>query len=163
MIAVVLALVSTALAGKWDDKNADVVAVRTIPVPAEAVYAVLSDPTKLMALYPSDCAVWKVPLTGDVPGAKGIVTYKAAGMRRKLDVVWKTATPSQRIELDHLGPKGFVTRFELAPADGGTTVTMTNYISIPAFIAGYYYKKVQPAWQGCHARELEALETIAKG
>lgn len=163
MTALALALVASALAGKWDDKVADVVATRTIPVAAEAVYAVLSDPGKLMALYPSDCAVWKVPLAGDVPGAKGIVTYQAAGMRRKLDVVWKTATPGKRVELDHIGPKGFVTRFELVPVDGGTAVTMTNYLSIPAFVAGYYYKKVQPAWAGCHARELETLETMAKG
>lgn len=155
---------SAALAGKYDGVDANVVATRTLPntTPA-AVYAALSTPAALMALYPTDCAVWGIPLAGDVPGAAGIVSYHAAGMHRKLHVTWKTADADKpRVELDHAGNKGFVTRFDLAAADTATTVTMTNFLNAPPSpFKGYYFTRVKPAWDGCHARVLEALEKTA--
>lgn len=151
--------VSAALAGKWDDKDADVVATTALARPAEAVHAVLSDPTKLMALYPSACATWKTPIAGAVPGATGVVTYRAAGMRRKLNVVVKEVSPSH-IDLEHTGPKGFTTRFALDPSETGTAVTMTNYLTVPPMVAGYYFKRVQPAWVACHEQVLANLNTV---
>lgn len=154
---------AAALAGPYDGVEADVVASRTIPASPDTVFAALSDPAKLMALYPSDCATWKVPLAGAVPGATGIVTYHAAGMHRKLDVVWLTADAGKRVELDHIGGKGFVTRFSLAAEGEGTKVTLTNYLNAPPSpFTGYYFRKVKPAWDGCHQRTLEALEAIAR-
>lgn len=156
-------LIGAALAGKWDGQDADVVATRTLPVSAEAAFAVVSDPAKLMALFPADCAVWKVPLTGEVPDATGIVTYKAALMVRKLDVMVKQADPAARLVLDHAGPKGFSTVFTFAPEGGGTLVTLkTPLLAPPKPLVGYYFKQVKPDWEGCHARTLEALEAAAK-
>lgn len=157
--------VAAALAGKYDGVDANVVATRTLPNTTPAVvYVALSTPAALMALYPEDCATWGVPLTGAVPGATGLVTYHAAGMHRKLDATWKTADADRpRVELDHLGNKGFVTRFDLVADGANTTVTLTNYLNAPPSpFKGYYFKRVKPAWDGCHARVLEALEKVAK-
>jgi hypothetical protein len=158
--------IAAALAGKWDDVDANVVASRTLPnVAPQAAYDAVAAPGALQALYPADCAVWTIPIGWEVPGQQGLVTYHAAGMHRKLDVLWKTADRGKpRIELDHLGNRGFVTRFDFVAADANTTVTLTNYLNAPPKpFRGYYFSRVKPAWEGCHARVLEAVEkAVAK-
>jgi uncharacterized protein YndB with AHSA1/START domain len=159
---VALVVMGVALAGsRWEGKPSDIVAERTIAASPAAVYAAL-DPSKLQALFPEDCAHWTGPFAGSGLGASTEVTYIAAGMHRRLQSTVKTLTPGALVELDHPGNKGFVTRFHLEPAGEVTKVTMTTYLAPPpGMIAGYFYNKVQPAWQGCHARTLEALEKAA--
>lgn len=152
-------LVGVAFAGKYADREADIVAERVVQATPEAVYAELTDLTQLQALFPPTCADWGGPFTGDGVGAKAIVTYKAGGMMRRLDAVVSKAEPSRLLDLDHPGGKGFVTRFELTPSGEGTRVKLTTFLNPPpSFVRAQYYNKVLPAWQGCHERTLSALD-----
>ena len=65
------------------------------------------------------------------------------------------------VELDHQGPKGFVTRFKLSPQGDGTGVEMTTYINQPPWpFRGVYFKKILPAWQQCHADTIKTLDAL---
>lgn len=158
-------LVSAAFAGKWDGKVADIVATRTIAAPVGSVYEQMNTPAEWMALFPNDCADFGTPFDGDGVGAKTVVTYTAAGMHRRLDAIWKTASVNRLVDVEHPGPKGFITRIDVVGEGTTTNVTMTTYLNAPPkLIRGYFYTKVQPAWVGCHERTLGNLDkAVVKG
>jgi hypothetical protein len=149
-----------AFAGKWDGRNADIVAERTILAEPEAVFAKVAEPNAVQTLFPADCADWSGPFDKNEVGGKTIVTYTAGAMMRRLDITLKRAESPRVVDYDHAGNKGFVTRFQLAPVEGGTKVTLTTFLNPPPkLVQGYFYKKVQPAWQGCHERTLANLDS----
>jgi hypothetical protein len=155
-----LAFVATpAAAGKWAGKNADVVAVRVLPVEAPVLYQRLLDLETFRAMLPADCAGdWELGEPRSGVGAQGSVRYDIEGMHRHLDFVLNKAEAPRQVDLDHLGRRGFVTRMLLRPVDTGTELELHTYLSPPSWpFTAYFYKKVQPAWLDCYERALQNL------
>ncbi len=88
------------------------------------------------------------------------VTYRVMSFRRRLQARVVERDPQHVIELDHAGPKGFVTRVLLEPEPGGSTaVTLITYLNPPGWpFRSYYFDTVKPAWEACYEQALDALE-----
>jgi carbon monoxide dehydrogenase subunit G len=146
--------------------NADVTVSRRLAVPPERVMEHLSQPSKFAFTAPDDCLRGVQPI-GEVvqgPGALFEVVVLIEGWRRKLRAR-VTVADVRRVEWDHEGNRGFITRFGLAPADGGgTDVTVTTYIEAPPRpFQRYYFRRVQPAWRECYVRFLDRVGTAEAG
>ena len=150
---------SAAAAGKWAGKNADVVAVRVLPVETPVLYERLLDLDTFRAMLPADCAAdWELGEPRKGVGANGSVRYDIEGMHRRLDFVLNKAEAPQRIDIDHLGNRGFVTRMALRPVESGTEVELHTYLEPPRWpFTAYFFNKVQPAWVDCYERALQNL------
>jgi hypothetical protein len=157
-----LLLLPVALAGKWDGAPSDVQADRVIPAAREAVFSHLLDLGHLRALFPEDCVgLWEPGERTFGEGANAIVRYDIAAMHRKLPMTLVRASAPTTIDFDHLGNRGFVTRWSLEEADGGTKVTLLTPINAPPWpFAGYYHSVVRPEWTACYARTLENLAGV---
>jgi hypothetical protein len=155
----ILAAPSLAAAGQWAGKNADVVAVRVLPVETPVLYERLLDLETFRAMLPADCATdWELGQPTKGVGAHGSVRYDIEGMHRHLDFVLNKAEAPRQIDLDHAGNKGFVTRLSFRPVETGTELEMHTYLNAPRWpFTAYFYKKVQPAWVGCYERALQNL------
>ena len=128
----------------------------------EVVTEYLADLARVASLFPDTCATrwtFDAPRDGEVVG--GQVVYRAGWMRRKLNVTYGEHMPGSHIDLDHLGDKGFVTRFRVEAVDeGGSHVTMTTFLSPPRWpLVKLYGQQVQPIWRDCHRRTLATLAT----
>ena len=160
LLLLLLSLVANpAVAGQWAGKNADVVAVRVLPVSTPVLYERLLDLETFRAMLPADCATdWELGEPAKGVGATGSVRYDIEGMHRHLDFVLNKAEAPRQIDLDHLGNKGFVTRLSLRPVDTGTELEIHTYLEAPRWpFTAYFYKKVQPAWLDCYERALQNL------
>ena len=155
-------LVVPAMAGKWDDRSADVVATREIAAPGEAVTATVSDLRRYAELFPADCATeWELQERTAGVGARARVRYTIGSMRRRLVMVISKDEPGL-LELDHEGNKGFFTQIRAVPSAGGSAVAWSTFLEPPPWpFRGVFYKEVQPAWVDCHARALQALAHAA--
>ena len=156
--------VAVAFGGTWDGKSGDVVAQRDIAVAPEILFPLTADLAVFQLIFPADCATdWILGATSSGSGARATVRYDIAGVRRKLSAVITVATASRLVDIDHEGKKGFITRFELVPnVAGGTHVTMSTFLNPPPKpFQGIYFKKVQPAWNICQVKALDALAAKA--
>lgn len=156
MVTVLLVLLGVAAADVGDVRASAEVALS-----GEAITSALSDFSRWEALFPSDC-VAKVavgePSAGE--GARARLTYTPGPMRRRLTAVVKVVEPGRRVDVDHDGNKGFVTRFMIGDSEGETRqVTAQTYINPPPWpLRAMYYNKVVPAWEACYRAALERLE-----
>ncbi|MCI4011632.1 ATPase [Brevibacterium sp. ZH18] len=110
---------------------------RTIPAPASAIFAVLSDPTRHRETEPTDwvrSAIDEAPITaaGQIFGMN--MHFEAAGGDYQMFNTVSTFEPVHAIAWDPgqadedgtVTPGGWRWRYDLAEADGGsTTVTLT--------------------------------------
>jgi len=152
-------LAAVAIAGgKWDGRDSNIVARTTVQAPPDAIYAILEDVHALEQLYPHHCASNFDYGTRKAPEADLRVTYHLGLMDRRLDARWSRREPNRLVEIDHLGNKGFITRWTLTEADGGTLVEVTTFINPPPWpVKRYYYTRVRPVWTQCYLDALEAL------
>jgi uncharacterized protein YndB with AHSA1/START domain len=155
-----LAAIGLAMAGKWDGVDTDIRQERVIAATPEQVFGYLLDLKHLQAIFPLDCVGhWEIGERSFGEGANAIVRYDMAMMHRTLPMTLVRATAPTYIDFDHVGPKGFITRWSLAEAEGGTKVTVLTPLSAPPPpFTGYYFNTVKPEWEGCYARALENLE-----
>ena len=150
-----------ALAGAWDGQSADVVAKRTIAASPEAIHAALDDWNDWRAILPADCAEdWNIVSAGPGVGSQAEAFY-AFGPRRgtKYGAI-KADEPGRVLEIEQLGKRGWFTQVTYAAAGSDRTeVTLTTPLGHPKWpFAGVFFRKIKPAWEGCYARALEALE-----
>lgn len=156
-----LLLTGLAFAGKWDEAIADVQATAVIPAAPETVFGFLLDLANLQRIFPADCiGDWEPGERTFGEGASTWVRYDMAAMHRRLPMTLTVADAPRRVDFDHLGSRGFITRWTLEPADGGSRVTVLTPLNPPPRpFRGYYFKKVKPEWEGCYQRALAALGT----
>lgn len=136
----------------------DIVVERTIVAPPELLFDRLHDPRSAAGLAPSTCMrKWRFdPSVGADDSFR--VVYLMELFRRKLDVRVKAAQRPERFEWDHLGNKGFVTRFTFDAVDEGTRVTLHTYLAEPPRpFRKYYLNTVKPRWERCYEGFLEAV------
>ncbi len=158
--------VGVALAGKWDGKASDVVVTREIAAAPEAVFPIVQDLAALRELYPESCAdEWVLGAKTAGVDARATIRYDFSAVRRRLPAVVRVADGPRVVDIEHEGKRGFTTRFALAPsAAGGTTVTMTSFLTPPPKpFQGTYFKKVQPAWTACQVQVLDGLAAKVGG
>lgn len=157
-----LLLLPIALAGKWDGAPTDIQADRVVPAPREQIFSHLLDLAHLRALFPADCVgLWEPGERTFGEGATAIVRYDIAAMHRKLPMTLIRADAPRSIDFDHLGPRGFLTRWSLEEVDGGTKVSLLTPINAPPWpFSGYYHRVIRPEWTECYARTLQNLEGV---
>ena len=145
--------------------SADIHASRAIPALPEQVFDILGQTDRLQGLFPSDCARWNEKFDRSTVGGNAGVVYRAAGMRRRLEAIIDRVDPPSKLDLKHAGSKGFITRFDVAlEAPGLTRVTLTTYLNPPPKpFQKYFFRRVKPAWEGCHERTLASLEAAVQG
>lgn len=154
-----LLLTRLALASEWDERVADVTATAQIPALPEVVFNHLLDLEHLRAILPTDCVGrWEPGERTFGEGASAIVRYDMALMYRKLAMTLTKADAPRTIEFDHLGNRGFVTRWTITQVENGSEVTVLTPLNPPPKpFRKYYYTKVQPEWTECYRRTLENL------
>lgn len=154
-----LTLLSLAHAGKWTDAVADIQAETVVSAAPEQVFSYLLDLGHLRTIFPTDCVGKLEPgerTYGE--GASAIIRYDMGAMHRRLAMTLIRADAPRTIDYDHLGPKGFVTRWSLAAVDTGTKVTLLTPLNAPPDpFRDYYFNVVRPEWQDCYARTLTNL------
>jgi len=153
-----------AWAGRWDGVDANVVSKTTLTAAPAAVYAQIDDWNGLRANLDTGCVNdWVVGDRADGIGAEARMTYHNAMMHRRITARIAKLVPNRYVDLEHVGNKGFVTRFELKESGAGTEVTMTTYTNAPPWpLKGYYFKRVKPAWTTCQERMLANLANSTK-
>lgn len=157
-----LLLLPAALAGKWDGAPTDIQAERVVASAPEQVFSHLLDLEHLRALFPTDCVgLWEPGERTFGEGANAIVRYDIAAMHRKLPMTLVRAEAPRLIDFDHLGPRGFVTRWTLEPVEDGTKVSLLTPLNAPPSIfRGYFQNVVRPEWLGCYERTLDNLAGV---
>lgn len=159
-----LFLLPMALAGKWDTAETDIRAERVIAAAPETVFSHLLELRHLRAILPVDCVgLWEPGERTFGEGANAIVRYDIAAMHRKLAMTLVRADAPRTIDFDHLGARGFITRWSLAPAaEGASTVVRieTPLNAPPAPFRGYFQNVVRPEWLRCYKRTLDNLAEV---
>lgn len=149
-------------AGKWDGHVADIRAEGLVPAPPEAVFAYALDMSHWPVLFPETC-VGRLELGERTygEGATAIVRYDMGMMHRKLPVTLTHATAPDRIDFEHVGKKGFFTRWSFVGESGGTRVTLLTPLNAPPKpLQGYYYTVVQAEWTECYETVIANLARV---
>ena len=127
----------------------------------QQVFEQLVDTKDVAALFPGHCArKWEFENTVVGKGARVRVTYRAALMRRRLTATVTRTDANTRVEWDHEGNRGFVTRWTIREGgDGGSIVELKTWIQpAPWPLRKYYFNRVQPEWQRCYSDVLQNLK-----
>jgi len=162
MLLWLAASIALAGPGKWADRNADVSATATVHAPPAVIRKVLTDPHVLEHLYPSSCATDYDYDEPKDPKATVCLIYTAGPMHRRLDAMAPEGKGPTVVQVEHLGNKGFVTRWTLTPEDDATEVQMSTYLQPPPWpFRRIFYTRVRPAWVQCHVEALQQLENLA--
>jgi hypothetical protein len=152
-------MLSLALAG---ESTSDIVVSHRFGVAPEAVFAHFLDVRNVQTAAPADCMKrWLFYGRTEGMGAQFRVVYSMEGWRRRLDVSVVEAEPVRRIDWDHHGNRGFITRFLFESAELGTTVTVRTYLADPPWpFRKYYARRVQPAWEECYRELLRNADAV---
>jgi hypothetical protein len=163
LLATSLASEPTPVARKWDDANPDIAVSALVPHTPEATFQYLLDLGHWRTIFPEDCIGRIEPgMRSFGEGASALVRYDFGMMHRKLAVTLVTASAYDRVDFDHLGSRGFVTRWRLASEAGGTRVTIETPLNPPPKpLRGYFYTVVQPEWVRCYEETLATLAKVA--
>lgn len=148
-------------ASPWVGANADVSAQRVVAAPPDALVAQVDTTQELAALFPDGCVVdWEHGVDARGPAR---VTYQIKSFRRRLTGRVTVVEP-KRVELDHDGARGFVTRFLFVEKPEGTEVTLTTFLNPPGWpLRKYYFEVVRPDWLHCWNEALGRLESKVSG
>ncbi|TNE85751.1 MAG: hypothetical protein EP330_24240 [Deltaproteobacteria bacterium] len=151
-------LLATALAASpYADKNADVVASATVPAPPAAVHAALEDLKTFQAILPCS-SDWNFGSVTSGQGASVELTYDVGSMHRRLTAVISKTEAPRVVDYDHAGNKGFITRWRIEEADGGSQVEVTTYLNPPPWpFRKMYFTRIHPQWVTCYDEALAKL------
>ena len=151
-------LLASALAA--DDS--DIVVSHSFSASPEAVYAHLIDIANVQAAAPESCMRgWVTYKSTEGLGTQFRVIYQMEGWRRRLDASVVVAEQPRRIEWDHHGNRGFITRLTIAPKGSGAEVTMHTFINAPPWpFRRYFERKVQPTWRACYTELLDNVASV---
>ena len=90
------------------------------------------------------------------------MVYLFEAFRRSHDVL-VTSVNDRRVEWDHQGNRGWVTRFKLKEREGGVELTVHTYLDAPPWpFRAYFENRVHPAWQLCYEKLIDGLIEQAK-
>lgn len=151
---------AAALASPYDGMNGDIQVSRTLTgVAPEQVFSYVLDLKHLQAITPADCVgKWEFGERTFGEGASAMVRYDMGAMHRKLPMTLTRAEHLRFIDYDHVGPKGFLTRWHFDVSDAGTKITIETPIEPPPNpFKGYYFNVVKPEWTACYERTLDNL------
>ncbi len=164
----IAALLFAGAAEAKDWPSADIVAEATVPASPEAMAAVLTDLARLGTLLPRECVgIWTVGSPASGTGATATVRYDMAAMHRKLVMtVTRAEADASRaiVDWDHAGNKGFITRWTITAAEGGSTVKLASPLNPPPWpFTKYYFDAVKPEWDACQAQFIDVVGKAAGG
>lgn len=159
------ALTSLALAGRWDDVDANIYAEVDINAPYEVVQDQLLD-LRTLELYSDECVS---ELTIGAPsigyGAPFRMRFHAGPWSRLVE--GRIAEVGARyVDVEHTGKYGFTTRYLLEPSEDGTGthLKMTTFLDPPPWpFKPIFYRKVRPGWTACHDELVTALAAELDG
>lgn len=160
-----LLMIGAALAGKFDGMETSVDVTRLVAVAPEAAYAHVLDLNHVKAMFPRECiGLFVIGERSFGEGANALVRYDMGLMHRKLPMTLVRADAPRIIDFDHVGPRGFITRWHFEPVEGGTNVRIETPLSgPPKLLLGYYHNVVKTEWEGCYATALDNLSRAVAG
>ena len=162
-----LLLTAAQAASPWIDVNADVIAHQTVAASPESTFEHVMDLQNQAELLPEDCVTrWVFGVQTAGVGATARLTYVPSVLRRRLGATITRADQdipeigAYLLEIEHPGNRGFVTRWEIAPADPtGSEVTVTTYLNNPPWpFREIYHLQIKPAWEACYTTALTKLD-----
>ncbi|MBM4393821.1 MAG: SRPBCC family protein [Deltaproteobacteria bacterium] len=164
----IAALLFAVAAEARDWPSADIVNEGTVAASPEAMVAVLTDLARVGTLLPRDCVgQWTPGVPASGAGATAEVRYDMAAMHRKLNMtVTRVEADAGRalVDWDHAGNKGFVTRWTVTAAEGGSAVKLASPLNPPPWpFTKYYFDAVKPEWDACQAKFIAAVGKAAGG
>jgi carbon monoxide dehydrogenase subunit G len=144
-------------ASPYADRETNITATESIDASPEAVFAAVQDLETFREILP--CASdWSFGTVTRGQGASLQLTYDIGSMHRRLNAVISQVKEPRVVDYDHAGNKGFVTRWQIAPEDSGSTVTMTTYLNPPPWpFKKMYFERIEPQWNSCYSEALTAL------
>ena len=150
------------LASALAEDGSDIVVSHRFRASPETLYEHLLDVQNIKNAAPESCMrKWVLYERTEGLGAQFRVVYQMEGWRRRLDGSVVAAESPRRIEWDHHGNRGFITRFTFKPDDGGTEVTVHTYLNDPPWpFRRYFERKVQPTWQACYRDMLDNVASV---
>jgi hypothetical protein len=146
-------------ASAWDGHDASVRVEKRVSASPASLYNEVNDLQSLSEIFPATC-VQDWALSGQTAGlgARGRVTYRFEKLKRRLTVTISKTEASRYVELDHLGSKGFISRWLMVEDEDGTVLSLETFMNPPPWpFKRYYFEKIQPKWQACYALTLDNL------
>ncbi len=145
----------------WVGVDPDIRAEVEISWSPQRVTEALSDLEVLSTLFSEDCLKrWALghPMAG--VGARARVSYVPSWMNRRLTLEVQEVRPGVRVELEHFGNRGFLTRFDVAPGSaGGSVVSVVTPLQEPPWpVREIFHLRVKPAWEACYVDAIKNLE-----
>ena len=162
----ILLLSTLALAApSWIGDDPDVSASRAISAPPEVVYSWLLDLNNYASLLPEECVLsWAPGPTTEGEGATGEMQFDLGWVNPMVQPTYTHLAPHRNIDVDHLGPRGFISRFLIEPTQSGSRVEFRTFINPPGIpFRKAYWTRVRPRWTACQADALERLEREVAG
>ena len=147
-----------AAAGPYANLDADILVKAEVNAPPSAVYATLMDLSAYAASIPETCA------DDLVPAGEGAWngTWHLGLLHPKVRVTIASSEADRRVDVDHDGTRGWVTRFRLAESPTGTAIEAQTYLDLPPrLVRRNYFTKVKPDWEACHAELLRGIGLAA--
>lgn len=146
-------------ANSWEGHDASIRVEKLVEVSAADIYAEVNDLRSLSEIFPATCVQdWALSGQTEGLGARGRVTYRFEKLKRRLTVTISKAEAGRYVELDHLGSKGFISRWLMVEEEGGTTLSLETFMNPPPWpFRGYYYRSIQPKWRACYELTLDNL------
>jgi hypothetical protein len=146
-------------ANPWDNHDASIRVEKLVNASPMEIYETVVDLRKLSEIFPATC-VQDWALSGQTAGvgARGRVTYRFEKLKRRLTVTISKAEPGRYVELDHLGSKGFISRWLMQENGATTMLSLETFMNPPPWpFKGYYYQAIQPKWRACYELTLDNL------
>lgn len=144
----------------WQGMDADVAAEAVVKATPEQVTATLADLPRASALFSDDClARWSFGVPSQGQGAMARVSYTPHWMNRRLTLTVSALEPGKRVDWDHAGDKGFLTRFTVTPSGEGAKVSvLTPLVGPPWPFAKLYQVHIKTTWEACYIDALRRLD-----
>jgi len=146
-------------ANPWDNHDASIRVEKLVSASPMEIFEAVDDLKELSEVFPATCLQdWALSGQTAGVGARGRVTYRFEKLKRRLTVTISKAETGRYVELDHLGPKGFITRWLMVEEEEGTKLSLETFMNPPPWpFKGYYFKVIQPKWHACYELTLDNL------
>lgn len=160
MLLLMLAPSLALAAPTWEGDDPDVSATAEMAAEPQVIYDWLLDLSNYASLLPEDCVSgWTPGPSTRGSGATGSIVFDLGFVHPQVEAVYLNLSEPRNIDIDHAGPRGFISRFLIEPTTTGSRVEFRTFIDPPGWpFKKAYWTRVRPRWTGCQEQALVRLE-----